>query len=40
MAIPGQGWFAGCTDTEGNAFSLYQNDPSVTMETEQQAARA
>jgi predicted enzyme related to lactoylglutathione lyase len=31
--IPGQGWFAGCTDTEGNAFSLYQNDPSVTMET-------
>ncbi len=38
--IPGQGWFAGCTDTEGNKFSLFQNDPSVTMETEQQAARA
>jgi uncharacterized protein len=40
MAIPGQGWFAGCVDTEGNKFSLFQNDPSVTMETEQQAARA
>lgn len=32
--IPGQGWFAACTDPEGNSFSLYQNDPSVTMETE------
>jgi len=32
--IPGQGWFAGCTDPDGNAFSLYENDPSVTMETE------
>jgi uncharacterized protein len=38
--IPGQGWFAGCVDPEGNKFSLYQNDPSVTMETEQQTARA
>ena len=40
--IPGQGWFAGCTDPDGNAFSLYQNDPSVTMETEHahQEARA
>ena len=27
--IPGQGWFAGCTDPDGNAFCLYQNDPSV-----------
>jgi predicted enzyme related to lactoylglutathione lyase len=32
--IPGQGWFAGCVDTEGNKFSLFQNDPTVTMETE------
>lgn len=38
--IPGQGWFAACVDSEGNKFSLYQNDPSVTMETEQQTARA
>ena len=38
--IPGQGWFAACVDTEGNKFSLFQNDPSVTEETEQQAARA
>ena len=38
--IPGQGWFAACTDTEGNSFSLYQTDPSVTMEqmTEYQEA--
>ena len=40
MAIPGQGWFAACVDTEGNKFSLFQNDPSVTMETEEQTARA
>ena len=40
MAIPGQGWFAACVDTEGNKFSLFQNDPSVTVETEQQTARA
>jgi len=40
MAIQGQGWFAACVDTEGNKFSLFQNDPSVTAETEQQAARA
>ena len=38
--IPGQGWFAACVDTEGNRFSFFQNDPSVTMETEQQSARA
>lgn len=33
--IPGQGWFAACTDLDGNSFSLYQNDPSVTMEAMQ-----
>jgi len=42
MPIPGQGWFAACTDPDGNSFSLFQNDPSVTMETEaaHQAAHA
>src|SRR4029077_18990764 len=40
MPIPSQGWFAACVDSEGNKFSLYQNPPSVTMETEQQAASA
>ncbi|TMG49111.1 MAG: VOC family protein [Chloroflexi bacterium] len=40
LPIPFQGWFAGCTDTEGNTFSLFQNDPSVTMETEQQQQSA
>ena len=27
--IPGVGWFARCTDTEGNDFSIYQRDQSV-----------
>jgi uncharacterized protein len=27
--IPGVGWFAGCSDTEGNAFSLFQSDESA-----------
>ena len=27
--IPGVGWFARCTDPEGNSFSLYQSDASV-----------
>jgi uncharacterized protein len=38
--VPTYGWFAACVDTEGNKFSLFQNDPSVPMETEQQTARA
>ncbi len=40
--IPGQGWFAACTDPDGNSFSLFQNDPSVTMEqmAAHQGARA
>ncbi len=29
--IPSIGWFAGCTDTEGNSFSLYQKDESAPM---------
>ncbi|MDQ3889615.1 MAG: VOC family protein [Actinomycetota bacterium] len=27
--IPGIGWFAGCRDSEGNAFSLFETDESV-----------
>ena len=30
MPIPHVGWFAHCTDTEGNEFSLFQSDESVT----------
>ena len=30
--VPGQGWFAGFKDPEGIAFSLWQNDPTVTVE--------
>ena len=29
--IPGQGWFTTCVDTEGNTFSLFQEDHAVTM---------
>jgi predicted enzyme related to lactoylglutathione lyase len=29
--IPGVGWFARCKDTEGNPFSFFQSDQSVTM---------
>lgn len=28
-AIPGVGWFAKFTDTEGNEFGLMENDPSA-----------
>jgi uncharacterized protein len=28
--IPGIGWFARCVDTEGNSFSLFQGDESVS----------
>jgi len=27
--VPGHGWFAACKDTEGNAFHLWQGDPSA-----------
>ena len=30
MPIPHVGWFARCTDTEGNPFSLYQSDESAS----------
>jgi predicted enzyme related to lactoylglutathione lyase len=29
MAIPGVGWLAYCTDTEGNMFGIMQNDPKA-----------
>ncbi len=29
MPVPGMGWFATCTDTEGNNFGLWQHDPSA-----------
>ena len=29
MPIPHVGWFARCSDTEGNSFSLYQSDESA-----------
>jgi predicted enzyme related to lactoylglutathione lyase len=27
--VPGHGWFAACTDTEGNAFCLWQPDETA-----------
>ena len=27
--VPTHGWFASCKDTEGNSFSLWQNDPNA-----------
>ena len=27
--VPTHGWFAGCKDTEGNAFSLWQGDENA-----------
>jgi predicted enzyme related to lactoylglutathione lyase len=29
MPVPGMGWFSICTDTEGNEFGLWQNDPEA-----------
>jgi hypothetical protein len=29
LPVPGHGWFAGCRDTEGNAFSLWQGDAAA-----------
>ena len=31
LPVPGMGWFAGCTDTDGNDFGLWQNDPNATV---------
>jgi uncharacterized protein len=27
--VPGHGWYAACKDSEGNAFHLWQGDPSA-----------
>ena len=29
MPVPGMGWFAQLTDTEGNLFAIWENDPSA-----------
>jgi predicted enzyme related to lactoylglutathione lyase len=29
LPVPGMGWFAVCTDTEGNEFGLWQVDPNA-----------
>jgi hypothetical protein len=29
MPVPGMGWFAQCTDPEGNEFGLWQTDPEA-----------
>lgn len=38
MPVPGHGWFAGCTDTEGNRFALWQDDKAAPMPEAQGAA--
>ena len=30
LPVPGMGWFATCTDNEGNEFGLWQTDPSAS----------
>ena len=29
MAVTGMGWWAGCVDTEGNYFGIWQEDPQA-----------
>jgi len=31
-AVPGQGYFAYCTDTEGNVFGIFEADPTAAQE--------
>ena len=31
MPVPSMGWFVHCTDPSGNAFGLWQDDPSASM---------
>ncbi|HKW70527.1 MAG TPA: VOC family protein [Candidatus Dormibacteraeota bacterium] len=31
-AVPGQGYFAYCRDTEGNVFGIFENDPTAAQE--------
>ena len=30
MPVPGLGWIATCTDSEGNHFGIWQNDPAAS----------
>ena len=30
MPVPGMGWFATCSDNEGNDFGLWQTDPAAS----------
>ena len=32
--VPGMGWFAVCSDPEGNQFGIWQTDPSATAPSE------
>jgi predicted enzyme related to lactoylglutathione lyase len=32
QAVPGQGYFAYCKDTEGNVFGIFENDPAAGQE--------
>ena len=31
MPVPSMGWFATCSDSQGNSFGLWQTDPSASM---------
>ena len=31
MPVPSMGWFAVCTDNQGNEFGLWQSDPNASM---------
>jgi uncharacterized protein len=31
LPVPSMGWFAVCTDVEGNEFGLWQTDPNASM---------
>jgi predicted enzyme related to lactoylglutathione lyase len=33
MPVPAMGWFATCTDPQGNEFGLWQNDTSAPAPT-------
>jgi predicted enzyme related to lactoylglutathione lyase len=35
LPVPAQGWFASCQDTEGNPFSLWQDDKAAQMPEQQ-----
>ena len=35
--VPTHGWFAACSDSEGNVFSLWQSDPAAALATSRAA---